>query len=80
MQLDLLGGVEIEVTEAELPYINEYITETANSAGKPANFLSSAGLQLLDGTQATTYARIRSTAGGDFYPYGAAASGNRENV
>ncbi len=64
--IDLLGGVDIEVTEEELPYINQYIPETANSAGKPANYLSSAGLQTLDGTQATTYARIRSTAGGDF--------------
>lgn len=64
--IDLLGGVEIEVTEEELPYINQYIPETANSAGKSANYLSSAGLQKLDGTQATTYARIRSTAGGDF--------------
>ena len=60
--IDLLGGVEIEVTEEELPYINQYIPETANSAGKSANYLSSAGLQKLDGTQATTYARIRSTA------------------
>ena len=64
--IDLLGGVEIEVTEEELPYINQYIPETANSAGKAANYLSSAGLQTLDGMQATTYARIRSTAGGDF--------------
>ena len=64
--IDLLGGVDIEVTEEELPYINQYIPETANSAGKSANYLSSAGLQTLDGTQATTYARIRSTAGGDF--------------
>lgn len=58
--------MEIEVTEEELPYINQYIPETANSAGKSANYLSNAGLQILDGTQATTYARIRSTAGGDF--------------
>lgn len=64
--IDLLGGVEIEVTEAELPYINQYIPETAASAGKEAHYVESAGLQLLDGTQATTYARIRSTAGGDF--------------
>ena len=62
--VDLLGGIEIEVTEEELPYINQYIPETANSAGKAANLLQSAGLQKLDGTQATTYARIRSTAGG----------------
>ena len=64
--VDLLGGIEIEVTEEELPYINQYIPETANSAGKAANLLQSAGLQKLDGTQATTYARIRPTAGGDF--------------
>lgn len=64
--IDLLGGVEIEVTEEELPYINNYIPETAKSAVKTPKLLESAGLQLLDGTQATTYARIRSTAGGDF--------------
>ena len=63
--IDLLGGVEIDVKE-ELQYINKYIPETANSAGKSAVLLDHAGLQLLDGTQATTYARIRSTAGGDF--------------
>lgn len=64
--IDLLGGVEIDVTEEEVPYINEYIPETASSSGKAAKLLSSAGNQLLDGVQATTYARIRSTAGGDF--------------
>ena len=64
--IDLLGGVEIEVTEEELPYINQYIPETAASAGKETAYIESAGLQLLNGTQATTYARIRSTAGGDF--------------
>lgn len=34
--IDLLGGVEIEVTEEELPYINNYIPETAKSAVKNA--------------------------------------------
>jgi LCP family protein required for cell wall assembly len=64
--VDLVGGVEIDVTEEEVPYLNQYLQETADSAGKTANFLQSAGLQTLDGAQATTYARIRSTAGGDF--------------
>ena len=64
--IDLLGGVEIDVTEEELPYLNQYLTETANSAGKQSYFIGTAGLQTLDGVQATTYARIRSTAGGDF--------------
>lgn len=64
--IDLLGGVEIDVTEEEVPYINQFLQETADSAGKEAHFLDAAGTLLLDGTQATTYARIRSTAGGDF--------------
>ena len=33
---------------------------------REAHPVEKSGLQLLDGTQATTYARIRSTAGGDF--------------
>ena len=64
--IDLLGGVEIDIKPEEVEPINKYIPETANSAGKAANYVQSPGLQLLDGTQATTYARIRSTAGGDF--------------
>ena len=64
--IDLLGGVEIDVTEEEVPYINEYIWETAASAGKPETLVETSGLQTLNGVQATTYARIRSTAGGDF--------------
>lgn len=64
--IDLLGGVEIDIKEEEIQYLNKYIKETARSAGKKANKVTEAGLQLLDGPQATTYARIRSTAGGDF--------------
>ena len=65
-EIDLLGGVEIDVTDEEAKYLNKYLQETANSAGKEAHFLDSGGHLLLDGAQATTYARIRSTAGGDF--------------
>ena len=64
--IDLLGGVEIDVKEEEVKYLNKFLGETANSAGKEAHPVDHSGLQLLDGTQATTYARIRSTAGGDF--------------
>lgn len=64
--IDLLGGVEIDVKDEELQYLNKYLNETARSAGKEAHPVEKSGLQLLDGTQATTYARIRSTAGGDF--------------
>lgn len=64
--IDLLGGVEIDLKEEEIDPLNKYINETARSAGKKANRVEHSGLQLLDGSQATTYARIRSTAGGDF--------------
>lgn len=64
--VDLLGGIEIEIQEEEVQYLNEFIDETGAVAGKPANHITSAGLQTLDGVQATTYARIRSTAGSDF--------------
>ncbi len=64
--MDLLGGVDIEVTEEGVPYISSYIWETAASAGKEETLVQTSGLQTLNGVQATTYARIRSTAGGDF--------------
>ncbi|QDW73677.1 LytR family transcriptional regulator [Lachnospiraceae bacterium KGMB03038] len=64
--IDLLGGVEIDVKEEEVQYINEFIDETGQVAGKEVNYVQSGGTQVLDGVQATTYARIRSTAGGDF--------------
>ena len=64
--IDLLGGVEIDVKEEEVQYLNKFLGETARSAGKEAHPVEQSGVQLLDGTQATTYARIRSTAGGDF--------------
>src|SRR5699024_7843355 len=51
--IDLLGGVEIDVTDEEAKYLNKYLQETANSAGKEANFLDSGGHLLLDGAQAT---------------------------
>lgn len=64
--IDLLGGVEITLEEEEIEPFNKYVTETARVAGKEAHQISEPGTYLLDGPQATTYARIRSTAGGDF--------------
>lgn len=64
--IDLVGGVEITVSEEEVAPLNKYVSETARSSGKKANKIEKAGTYLMDGAQATTYARIRSTAGGDF--------------
>lgn len=64
--VDLLGGIEIDIQEEEIQYINEFIEETGMAAGKEVHQVTKAGVQTLDGVQATTYARIRSTAGSDF--------------
>lgn len=64
--IDGLGGVYIEVDEAELQHINNYqigIAETLKCEYEP---VTETGLQLLDGIQATAYCRIRYTAGNDF--------------
>ena len=64
--VDALGGVEIEITAQEASQINEYIWEVDQMLGTNSEFVSGAGKKLLTGTQATTYARIRKTAGNDF--------------
>lgn len=64
--VNMLGGVEIDVDSAELKYINHNIDTTARATGDQPVHLTGTGLQTLNGTQATAYARIRSTAGGDF--------------
>jgi LCP family protein required for cell wall assembly len=64
--VNMLGGVEIDVDSAELKYINHHIDTTAKATGDEAVHLTTTGLQTLNGTQATAYARIRSTAGSDF--------------
>ena len=64
--IDQLGGVEITIEEEELEAFNKYVTETARVAGKEAHKIDEPGTYLMDGSQATTYARIRTTAGGDF--------------
>lgn len=63
--VDMLGGIEIDVTDAEAQEINNYIEETAQVVGKEANRMKG-GLQTLDGVQAVTYARIRKNVGGDY--------------
>lgn len=64
--VDLLGGVEIEVTEDEAIWMIGHINETAKLTGKEANQLPGAGTYTLDGVQACAYARVRQTAGSDF--------------
>lgn len=64
--IDILGGIEVDVTEAEMKAMNDYIWETAMVAGVEPVLISQPGYQLLDGAQATTYARIRKGVGDDY--------------
>ncbi len=64
--VDLLGGIMIDVDEEELLHLNNYTVETSKVTGVETQKLVQPGLQLLDGVQATSYCRIRYTAGDDF--------------
>lgn len=64
--IDLLGGIEIDLTDEEVYWTNGYCTETSQIVGRTTTELTHAGKQNLDGIQAVAYARIRYTDGGDF--------------
>ncbi len=64
--VDSVGGVEIDVTEEEVQYVNGYSTEIKKVTGKDSPDITGPGLQVLDGIHATAYTRIRYTAGDDF--------------
>lgn len=64
--IDMLGGVDINVTDQEFYYMNAYITETCQKSGisaenPAAEYLDKAGYQHLNGVQAVAYARLRYT-------------------
>lgn len=63
--VDLLGGIEIDVSKAEAEEMNRHIVGTAQSVGKKASTMKP-GLQVLNGVEAVTYSRIRKNVGGDY--------------
>lgn len=63
--IDLLGGVDIELTDREAELTRGYIDEIAEQTGNAVEY-PGAGLQTLSGVQATAYARIRYTEGWDY--------------
>ena len=64
--VDCVGGVEIEIQEDELKYINGYISEVSKITKTPTKLITTSGLQTLTGVQAVAYSRIRYTSGGDY--------------
>lgn len=63
--IDEIGGVEVEIDEAERRYINAGSPEIYRLIGTKRKVLNSSGKVILDGPQAVTYARDR-TNGNDF--------------
>ena len=63
--IDDLGGITVHVEENELPILNLAISEQIAVTGIYSDGVFSTGDLLLNGTQATAYARIRSTDQGD---------------
>lgn len=57
--INILGGVDVNLTKAEFYYINAFITETVEGTGVGSHQLKSAGPNHLDGVQAVAYARLR---------------------
>lgn len=57
--INILGGIELEISPAEFKYINGFITETVKSTGIGSNHLKKAGMNQLDGIQAVSYGRLR---------------------
>ncbi len=57
--INIMGGVDIEITEPEFAYINAFITETVEATGIGSVQLKHAGMNHLDGVQAVAYARLR---------------------
>lgn len=57
--INILGGVDLEISNAEFAYINSFITETVEATGVASTHVKSAGMNHLDGIQAVAYARLR---------------------
>ena len=64
--IDALGGVYIDVDDAEINHLNNYQLCIAEDLKRSYTPVTDTGYQLLDGLQATGYCRIRYTAGDDF--------------
>ena len=66
--VDSIGGIELSISEAEIPVLNKYIKSINNLNGRDPNayLVSAPGSQHVNGTQALAYARIRYVGNGDF--------------
>ncbi len=63
--IDILGGIEVDIKDYEIDQLNKYIGEQHDAKEKSPKIVHP-GVQLLDGQQALSYARIRKTGNGDY--------------
>ena len=63
--IDSIGGIDLDIRNDEIKYINDYINNLNALNKTNVNSITSAGTQHVNGTQALAYCRIRYTAGGD---------------
>jgi LCP family protein required for cell wall assembly len=64
--VDALGGVDVNVKDSELPYLNNYLDEIAIHEKRKAVHVKNVGFQKLNGRQAVAYTRIRAVGNGDY--------------
>ncbi|MBR3134842.1 MAG: LCP family protein [Clostridia bacterium] len=64
--VDKVGGIELNITDSELKFINYYVKGNTESTGIESSKVTKTGKQMVDGIQALAYARIRYTEGSDY--------------
>ena len=65
--VNAVGGVTIDIeTEEELDWVNEYLMDVNEKVATGSPFLEETGSQLVDGSQALAYCRVRYVGDGDF--------------
>ena len=61
--VDVIGGIEVDLTKAEMNEMNKFIPEVNP---KDPHLVKAPGLQRLDGQQTLSYVRIRQIGSGDY--------------
>ncbi len=66
--IDFIGGIDMEVTEAEIPVMNDYIRGLNGLFGRDreTDIVTEPGYLHLNGIQALGYSRVRYVGNGDF--------------
>lgn len=64
--VDSVGGIDINIDNEEIQYINNYIKDVTKVTGKTADKIIKTGVNHLNGVQAVSYCRIRYTTGKDY--------------